>query len=206
MTVLILGITGQDGAYLAKHLLGQGRTVHGTSRGLNPPTNLKRLQIFDTITMHICDFSSQNKVYEVIDFVKPTEIYNLGGQTSVGASFNDPIETYNSNTIATLYILEAIRRINLKIKFYNAGSSEIFGNTTNAGANEQTSFRPMSPYAVSKVNSIALVKMYREVHGIFALNGILFNHESNLRNVNFVTQKIITSGALIKAGKITSVL
>jgi GDPmannose 4,6-dehydratase len=134
----------------------------------------------------------------VIEQFQPSEIYNLSGQTSVGLSFEKPVETVHSIAIGTLNILEAIRTIKLPIKFFNAGSSECFGDTQGQKANEQTPFKPRSPYAVAKVTAYELVNTYQESYGIFACTGILFNHESPLRSERFVTQKIIYGAAKVK--------
>jgi GDPmannose 4,6-dehydratase len=200
---LICGISGQDGSYLAKLLLDKEYEVVGTSRDSNAGSfkNLKTLGIFDRvklISMATSDFSS---VIRVIKAVHPDEIYNLGGQTSVGNSFDLPVETVESIEIGTLNILEAIRIISAQIKFYNAGSSECFGNTGNLKAVETTPFSPKSPYAVAKCAAHWHVENYRASYGLFACSGILFNHESCLRPPQFVTMKIVSAAKLIADGK-----
>jgi GDPmannose 4,6-dehydratase len=197
---LIIGITGQDGAYLAELLLGKGYQVVGTSRDIfiSSRHNLQRLGLVDQVTlvsMAVDDFRS---VLTVIRQTHPDEIYNLSGQTSVSLSFEQPVEAIESIAIGTLNILEAIRFLQLPIHFYNAGSSECFGDTQGQKANELTPFVPRSPYAVAKVTAAGLVNNYQESYGIFACTGILFNHESPLRSERFVTQKIIYTAAKIK--------
>ena len=197
---LIIGITGQDGTYLAQLLLGKGYQVVGTSRDvfISSRHNLQRLGLVDQIklvSMAVDDFRS---VLTVIRQTYPDEIYNLSGQTSVSLSFEQPVEAIESIAIGTLNILEAIRFLQLPIRFYNAGSSECFGDTQGQKANELTPFVPRSPYAVAKVTAAGLVNNYQESYGIFACTGILFNHESPLRPERFVTQKIIHTAAKIK--------
>jgi GDPmannose 4,6-dehydratase len=204
MTVaLICGISGQDGAYLAQLLLNEGYTVWGTSRNSerNFFTNLTTLGILDRVkteSMIVSDFRS---VLQIIDKAMPDEIYNLTGQTSVGLSFQQPVETTESIAVGSLNLLEAIRFTKAPIKFYNAGSSECFGDTGSLPANEQTPFRPRSPYAVAKSAAFWQVDNYREAYNIFACSGILFNHESPLRSKQFVTQKIVRSAINIAQGK-----
>lgn len=202
-TALICGISGQDGAYLAQLLLSKGYTVYGSSRDAQISTfrNLVRLGIRDrikTCSMALNDFRS---VLQVISKVQPDEIYNLAGQTSVGLSFELPVETMESITLGTLNLLEAIRFIGTPIKLYNAGSSECFGDTGNAPADEMTPFRPRSPYAVAKAAAFWQVANYREAYNLFACSGILFNHESPLRPRRFVTQKIVAAAHDIATGK-----
>lgn len=200
---LICGVSGQDGAYLAQLLLSEGYTVYGTSRDAQISTfrNLVRLGIRDriqTCSMALNDFRS---VLQVINKVQPNEIYNLAGQTSVGLSFDLPVETMESIMLGTLNLLEAVRFIGAPIKLYNAGSSECFGDTGTVAADETTPFRPRSPYAVAKAAAFWQVANYREAYNLFACSGILFNHESPLRPKRFVTQKIISSACEIAQGK-----
>ena len=200
---LIFGISGQDGAYLSKLLLSKGYKVHGTSRDAEIASfsSLNRLGIKNQIIFHsvaLNDFRSTSKVLEE---VAPDEIYNLAGQSSVGLSFEQPLETLESIANATVNILEAIRFINNKCKFYNASSSECFGDTGKYPANEQTPFRPKSPYGVAKASAYWQVANYRESYGLFACSGIMFNHESILRPTRFVTRKICQSAAKIALGK-----
>ncbi|NNM55449.1 MAG: GDP-mannose 4,6-dehydratase [Spirochaetales bacterium] len=199
---LICGISGQDGAYLAKHLLGLGYTVCGTSRDAQVAgfSNLKRLGIHDQVqydTMALNDFRS---VLTVLKKFEPEEVYNLAGQTSVGLSFEQPVETFDSIVTGTLNLLEAIRFSNSQIKFYNAASSECFGDIGTEMATELTPFRPRSPYAVAKAAAFWQVANYREAYNLFACSGILFNHDSPLRPKRFVTQKIIDAVCAISQG------
>ncbi|MBF0268014.1 MAG: GDP-mannose 4,6-dehydratase [Alphaproteobacteria bacterium] len=199
---LIFGVSGQDGAYLARHLLDKGYEVHGTSRDAELATfaNLSRLEIRQhvrTLSAVPTDFRS---VIQAITRVEPTEIYNLAGQSSVGLSFGQPAETLESHAIGTLNILEAMRMLGGGLRFYNACSSECFGNTEHGPADEETPFRPRSPYAVAKAAAFWEVANYREAYGLFACSGILFNHESPLRPARFVTRKIVDSAARIAAG------
>jgi len=199
---LICGISGQDGAYLAKNLLSKGYEVFGTSRDAQVSTfaNLKQLKIKDqvkTVSMAINDFRS---VLTVLKSVEPTEVYNLSGQSSVGLSFEQPVETMESISIGTLNLLEAIRFLSTEIKFYNAGSSECFGDTGTQRADEHTPFRPRSPYAVAKSAAHWQVANYREAYQLFACTGILFNHESCLRPERFVTVKIVETARRIANG------
>jgi GDPmannose 4,6-dehydratase len=194
---LICGVTGQDGSYLAKWLLEQGYEVWGTSRDAQTSgfANLARLGIAGRVhplSMAARDFRS---VLEAIDRSAPDEIYNLAGQTSVGLSFEQPAEALESVASATLNLLEVIRFLGRPIRFYNAGSSECFGDTQGQAATETTAFQPRSPYAVAKCTAHWLVANYREAYGLKACTGILFNHESPLRPARFVTRKII-DGAL----------
>ena len=200
---VICGVGGQDGAYLARLLLAKGYEVIGTSRDamVTPFGNLARLGIRDRITavsMAINDFRS---VLSVIRRFGPDEIYNLAGQTSVGLSFDQPVETMDSIAMGTLNLLEAIRFVDRPVRFYNAGSSECFGDNKDIGATEETPFRPRSPYAVAKASAHGLVTNYREAYSLFACTGLLFNHESPLRPERFVTQKIVRSAAQIAKGR-----
>lgn len=199
---LICGISGQDGAYLSRLLLDKGYEVHGTARDAQMSTfgNLQRLGIRDSITFHSMAPNDFRSVLQVLTKVRPDEIYNLAGQSSVGLSFEQPVETLESISVGTLNLLEAIRFIGLPMRFYNAGSSECFGNTGGAPADEQTPFRPRSPYAVAKATAFWEVANYREAYSLFACTGILFNHESPLRPERFVTQKIVKSACRIAAG------
>lgn len=203
MTIaLICGISGQDGAYLAQFLLSKGYEVCGTSRDaqISSFQNLVRLGIRDQVklvSMVLTDFRS---VLQVLTKIQPDEVYNLAGQSSVGLSFEQPVETLESIATGTLNLLEAIRFTGAPIKFYNAGSSECFGDTGNCAADETTSFRPRSPYAVAKATAFWEVANYREAYGLFACSGILFNHESPLRPERFVTQKIVAGACRIAQG------
>jgi len=202
-TALICGISGQDGAYLAQLLLNQGYNVWGTSRDAQVSNfdNLVRLEIRDSVKLESMALSDFRSVLQVINKAKPDEIYNLAGQTSVGLSFEQPVETMESVTLGTLNLLEAIRFTGSKIKFYNAGSSECFGDTGDRAADEYTPFRPRSPYAVAKAAAFWEVANYREAYNLFACSGILFNHDSPLRPKRFVTQKIVATADQIAQGK-----
>lgn len=199
---LVCGISGQDGAYLAQLLLTKGYDVHGTVRDAQMSTfaNLKQLGIDTKITFHSMALNDFRSVLQVLAKVNPDEIYNLAGQSSVGLSFEQPVETLESISVGTLNLLEAIRFINKPIRFYNAGSGECFGNTNGKPSDESTPFRPRSPYAVAKAASFWEVANYREAYKLFACTGVLFNHESPLRPERFVTQKIVRSACRIAAG------
>jgi len=188
---LIFGVTGQDGSYLSRFLMDKGYDVYGTSRDVEKTSfqNHKQLNIkVKSFSVTLNDFMS---VLNIIKKVRPDEIYNLSGQSSVGLSFEQPLETYNSISVSNLNILESIRHVNTKIKFYNASSSEMFGDTKGRPVNERSPFNPKSPYAVAKAAAHWQVSSYREGYGLFACSGILFNHESIFRPPRFVTMKII---------------
>lgn len=200
---LISGISGQDGAYLAKYLLGKGYEVIGTSRDADNSTfsNLHKLNIRDNIKVYSASLNDFRSIIQVIKNTTPNEIYNLSGQSSVGLSFQQPVETFNSIAIGTINLLEAVRILNPEIKIYNASSCECFGDTNGHPADESTPFSPRSPYAVAKAAAHWYVSNYRESYNIFACSGILFNHESTLRPARFVTQKIINTVNNIVNGK-----
>ncbi|MBD2260779.1 GDP-mannose 4,6-dehydratase [Pseudanabaena sp. FACHB-2040] len=199
---LICGISGQDGAYLAKLLLDKGYTVCGTSRDAQMSSfrNLVQLGIRDQVKLESMATTDFRSVLQVVSKFDPDEIYNLAGQSSVGLSFEQPVETLESMATATLNLLEVIRFVAKPIRFYNAGSSECFGNTHGEPADENTPFRPRSPYGVAKAAAFWEVANYREAYGLFACSGILYNHESPLRPERFVTQKIVTTACRIAAG------
>ncbi|HUI18751.1 MAG TPA: GDP-mannose 4,6-dehydratase [Alphaproteobacteria bacterium] len=199
---LIFGISGQDGAYLARLLLERGVAVHGTSRDREMASfaNLHRLGIGERVHLHSAVPSDFRSVLQVISKVRPTRIFNLASQSSVGLSFDQPIETLDSIIGGTLNILEAIRTLALEARFYNASSSECFGNTEREPANEETPFRPRSPYGVGKAAAFWAVANYRESYDLFACSGVLFNHESPLRPMRYVTQKIVSGAADIAQG------
>jgi GDPmannose 4,6-dehydratase len=202
-TALICGISGQDGAYLAKLLLDKSYRVIGTSRDAQVSSfgNLKSLGIAAEIKFESMALNDFRSVLQVVTRVKPDEIYNLAGQTSVGLSFDQPVETMESIALGTLNLLEVIRFTQEQIKLYNAGSSECFGDTGDRPANEETAFRPRSPYAVAKAAAFWEVANYREAYNLFACSGILFNHDSPLRPKRFVTQKIVSIACQIAQGK-----
>lgn len=201
-TALITGVSGQDGAYLAQQLLAQGYQVHGTSRDAETTglARLQRLGVREQVKMHSMALTDFRSVIQVIATVKPDEIYNLAGQSSVGLSFEQPVETLESISFGTLNLLEAVRFLQAPTRFYNASSSECFGDTGGVPADEQTPFRPRSPYAVAKAAAFWQVANYREAYGLFACSGILFNHESPLRPKRFVTQKIVAAACRIAQG------
>lgn len=196
---LIFGITGQDGAYLTELLLKKGYYIHGVKRR-SSLINTKRIDQYfneiqntnNSLTLHYGDVTDPLAVNNLINLIKPKEIYNLAAQSHVKTSFEIPLYTANVDALGTLNILESIRQSKLKdIKFYQASSSEMFGKVSKISQDENTEFYPRSPYAVSKIFSYWIVRNYREAYDIFASNGILFNHESPLRGETFVTKKII---------------
>jgi GDPmannose 4,6-dehydratase len=202
-TALITGIGGQDGAYLAQHLLSTGYRVIGTSRDAEASRfdGLRTLGIWErvqVVSMSPVDFRS---TMQVIAKVCPDEIFNLAGQSSVRMSFDQPVETFESIVLGVLNLLEAIRILRTPTRLYNAGSSEIFGNTGSEPASEETVFRPRSPYGIAKATSFWQAAQYREAYGLYACTGILFNHESPLRPERFVTQKIVAAACRIAAGE-----
>jgi GDPmannose 4,6-dehydratase len=202
MRALIIGVSGQDGAYLAELLLSKGYDVHGTSRDANLSSfaNLARLGIRERVRLLSVAPNDFRSALTALTQVEPDEVYNLSGQSSVGLSFEQPVETLESISIATLNVLEAIRFTKRRIRFYNAGSGECFGDTGGQRADEETPFRPRSPYAVAKAAAHFEVANYREAYGLFACSGILFNHESPLRPERFVTRKIVAAACRIAAG------
>jgi len=201
-TALIFGISGQDGSYLSKLLLTKGYRVVGSSRDaqMSRFSNLIRLKIRDQVEVESASLNDFRSVLQVLKKVRPDEVYNLAGQSSVGLSFDQPVESFESISIGTLNLLEAIRFLEAPIKIYNAGSSECFGNTDGHPADELTPFRPRSPYAVAKAAAFWQMANYREAYGLFACSGLLFNHESPLRPQRFVTRKIVTAACRIAAG------
>jgi GDPmannose 4,6-dehydratase len=201
-TALIAGVTGQDGAYLAHHLLALGYRVVGTSRDAQmcDTSRLQRLGVVDDIEIISLAPNDFRSVLKVVSGTEPDEIYNLAGQTSVGLSFEQPVECMESISVATLNLLEVIRYLGEGIRFFSAGSSECFGDSGEKPATEDTPLHPRSPYAVAKAASFWQVSTYREAYGMFACTGILANHESPLRPKRFVTQKVIEGVKSIKAG------
>jgi GDPmannose 4,6-dehydratase len=199
---LIIGVTGQDGAYLARLLLGEGYDVHGTSRDADMARleGLRALGIAEKVRLHSLSPVDFRSVSRVLERVNPSEIYNLSGQSSVGLSFEQPAETIESIVFGTLNFLEALRMSGGAFHYYNAGSSEIFGDTGEDAADESTAFRPKSPYGVAKAAAVSLVTNYRESYGLFACSGLLFNHESPLRPERFVTRKITAAAVRIASG------
>lgn len=203
---LICGITGQDGAYLAHLLLQKGYDVVGTTRdvGKANSSRLSTLGVLDSVRLRSMIVADSRSVSNVIASERPDEIYNLSGQTSVGLSFSQPIEALESISVATLNILEAINTAHPAARFFNACSSECFGGTELCGADEQTVFRPRSPYAIAKATAYWQVAEYRSAYGVYACSGILFNHESPLRPEIFVTRKIVRGAILVSKGVISN--
>lgn len=203
---LITGITGQDGSYLSEFLLSKGYEVHGIIRRsstfntdridhIYQDPHAKDVKLFS----HFGDLTDTGNIEKIINQVKPDEVYHLGAMSHVRVSFDMPEYTANTDALGTLRVLEAIKNSGLPIKFYNAASSEMFGSEK-PPQNEKTNFHPRSPYAIAKVFSYYTTQLYREAYGIFACNGMLFNHESPRRGGTFVTKKITNSIAKIKAG------
>ena len=200
---LITGITGQDGAYLANHLLKEGYEVYGAARR-NSNYNTERLRILGVekdIKIKEFELLEESNIRKVLEEVKPDEIYNLGAQSFVAASFVTPLYTSNVTGLGVLRILESLRSICPESKFYQASSSEMFGKVLETPQNEDTPFHPRSPYGVAKVYSHFITQNYRESYNIFGCSGILFNHESPLRGNEFVTKKIAKAVVRIKRGE-----
>lgn len=202
-TAMITGITGQDGAYLSKLLLEKGYRVIGLLRSYNSINlvKLKYLKIQEKILLEECDLNDLSSVMKIVTKYNPDEIYNLAAQSSVGISFSQPLGTIQSNLFSVLNLLESIKNINKNIKFYQASSSEMFGNVEKLPLVENTAFHPTSPYGISKASAHWVVINYRESFGLFACCGILFNHESYLRSNNFFVKKIIRESINIKNNK-----
>ncbi len=205
---LIFGITGQDGSYLSKFLLKKNYVVHGVKRRSSSLNTARIDSIYQEpfvkkkkLILHYGDVSDSNSVFSIIKNTKPDEIYNFAAQSHVAVSFEIPEYTTNTDAMGTLRILEAILKINKKIKFYQAGSSEMFGKVMQIPQTEKTPFYPRSPYGVAKLYSHWITINYRESYNLFASNGILFNHESPLRGETFVTKKIVQGLCRIKFGK-----
>jgi len=201
---LITGITGQDGSYLSELLLEKGYEVHGIVRRVaieHPQARMWRLRhILDRIKIHSASMESYASIFDIIAEVKPDECYHLAAQSFVSYSFEDEFSTINTNLNGTHYVLSAIKRQAPRCRFYFAASSEMFGNAAETPQDEGTPFHPRSPYGISKMAGFELTKNYREAYGLFALSGILFNHESPRRGGEFVTRKITSGAAKIKLG------
>ncbi len=202
--VLITGITGQDGSYLAESLLSKGYEVHGIVRRValeDPEHRLWRIKhILDKIVLHSASLESFPSIFKVVDKVKPHECYHLAAQSYVSYSFEDEFSTIDTNIGGTHFVLAAIKERAPHCKFYFAASSEMFGNVKETPQNENTPFYPRSAYGISKVAGYHLTRNYREAYGLFALSGILFNHESPRRGNEFVTRKVTNAVAKIKLG------
>lgn len=201
-TALITGITGQDGAYLARFLLSKGYKVYGAFRR-SSVLNLERLDylgIREQVELVPLDLLDTGNIIRVLETTQPDEVYNLAAQSFVAVSFEQPVVTGEITGLGAVRILEAIRTVNPKIKFYQASSSEMFGKAQSVPQNEKTPFYPRSPYAAAKLYAHWMTVNYRESYGLFACSGILFNHESELRGIEFVTRKITDAVARIKYG------
>ena len=207
---LIFGVTGQDGSYLSEFLLNKGYIVNGVKRRSSSNNTSRVDHIYQDphesnyrFRLHYGDITDSSSVSDLIKKVKPDEIYNLAAQSHVAVSFEVPEYTANADALGALRILEAIKfhKFEKKIKFYQAGTSEMYGKVQNSPQNEKTNFYPQSPYGVAKLYAHWITKNYREAYNIFACNGILFNHESPRRGETFVTKKIISALCRIKVGK-----
>jgi GDPmannose 4,6-dehydratase len=199
---LITGITGQDGTYLSKLLLAKGYRVYGTVRDSVRPNsaNLRFMDIKSRVELKTANLQDLSNVIRLVEKVQPHEIYNLASQSSVGLSFEQPIGTVELNVLSTMNLLEAIRILSTKVKFYQASSSEMFGKVTQLPVTKETTIHPLSPYGISKAAAHWLAVNYRESYGLFSCCGTLFNHESVLRGKQFVTKKVISSAVRIKRG------
>jgi GDPmannose 4,6-dehydratase len=202
---LITGITGQDGSYLAEFLLEKGYEVHGVVRRValeDPEHRLSRLTaVLDRIVLHAASLESYASLHQVVEKVRPDECYHLAAQSFVSYSFDDEFSTLNVNINGTHYLLAAIKNLAPACRFYFAGSSEMFGRAEQVPQNELTRFHPRSSYGISKVAGYELTRNYREAYGLHASSGILFNHESPRRGFEFVTRKISSGVARIRAGR-----
>lgn len=199
---LITGITGQDGSYLAEFLLEKGYEVHGIVRRTSSHTTNRIDHIIDSLFIHEGDLSDSSSIIRVMAEVQPDEVYNLAAQSHVGTSFDVPEYSGDVDALGTLRVLEAVRILGLQksTKVYQASTSELYGKVEEVPQNEKTPFHPYSPYAVAKQYGFWITKEYREAYGMFACNGILFNHESPRRGENFVTRKITLAAARIAEG------
>jgi GDPmannose 4,6-dehydratase len=201
---LITGITGQDGSYLAEHLLSLGYEVHALVRRValeDPARRFTRIShLVDRVTLHAASLESYPSIFHVVSRNEFDECYHLAAQSFVAESFADGFSTMNTNINGTHYMLAALRELQPRCRFYFAGSSEMFGKVREVPQREATSFHPRSPYGISKVAGFDLTRNYREAYGMYCLSGILFNHESPRRGYEFVTRKITSTVARIKAG------
>ena len=204
---LITGITGQDGSYLAEHLLDSGYEVHGFVRRValeDPGRRFTRIEhVRDRVKMHAASLESYASIFHIFSRHEFDECYHLAAQSFVGESFSDGFSTMNTNINGTHFILAALRELQPRCRFYFAGSSEMFGKVAEVPQRETTRFHPRSPYGISKVAGFDLTRNYREAYGMFCVSGILFNHESPRRGFEFVTRKISSTVARIKAGLAT---
>src|SRR6478736_5886556 len=194
-SALILGITGQDGSYLTEHLLAEGYDVHGLVRRASMFNrarieHLRAMTAKKRLTLHYSDLADMTSLRRIIQKIRPAEVYHLAGQ---------------ENAVATLGLLEILRDLDYPVKFYHAASSEVFGAPAKAPQNEQTAFSPVNPYGCSKAFAAHMVRVYRQAYGVFAVNGIAYNHESPRRGENFVTRKISLGAARIRAGQLAEI-
>ncbi len=199
---LITGITGQDGSFLAELLLEKGYEVHGITRRASLPNTERIAHILDKVTLHDGDLSDSSSILRIIGLVRPDEVYNLAAQSHVQVSFDVPEYSGDVDALGVLRILEAIRILGMEkaCRFYQASTSELYGKVEEIPQRETTPFHPYSPYAIAKQYGFWMVKEYREAYGMFAVNGILFNHESERRGENFVTRKITRAAGRIACG------
>ena len=199
---LITGITGQDGAYLSEFVLRKNYEVFGTYRRLSTPNfwRLQYLDILDRIKLIPCDLIDLGSLIEAMEISQPDEIYNLAAQSFVGASFEQPIASGEMTGLGVSRMLEAMRKTCPKAKLYQASTSELYGDNQYEEQDENTPFSPSSPYAASKLYAHSMARIYRTGYNMFICNGILFNHESSLRGLEFVTRKITNAAAKIKLG------
>ena len=199
---LITGITGQDGSYLAEFLLEKGYEVHGMTRRASLPNTARIEHLLDKITLHDGDLSDSSSIIRIMTVVRPDEVYNLAAQSHVQVSFDAPEYSSDVDALGVLRMLEAIRVLDMvkTCRFYQASTSELFGKVEEVPQKETTPFHPYSPYAVAKQYGFWMVKEYREAYAMFAVNGILFNHESERRGENFVTRKITRAAGRIACG------
>lgn len=199
---LITGCSGQDGSYLAEFLLSKGYEVHGMLRR-SSTSNIWRIdQIYNLITLHHSDITDQGSLHRLLEEVDPDEVYNLAAQSFVHVSFDHPVSTGDMTALGVARLLEAIRNVNPMIKFYQASSSEMFGKVQETPQSEKTPFYPRSPYGIAKLYGHWMTVNYRESYNMFCTSGILFNHESPRRGLEFVTRKITNGIAKIQAGKL----
>jgi len=202
-SALITGVTGQDGAYLARLLLDKGYRVHGliARRGTDTSWRLRELGVNSSVTLIHGDLTDMSSLCEAVQTAQPDEVYNLGAQSFVGTSWQQPAVTAQVNGVGVVNILEAMRRQGAAARFYQASTSEMFGLVQTTSQSENTPFYPRSPYGVSKLFGHWFTVNYRESYGMHASSGILFNHESPLRGIEFVTRKVTDAAARIKLGK-----
>ena len=201
---LITGVSGQDGVYLSQLLLERGYKVHGTITATSDIFGLKQFGISDQITLHELDLADAPSIYDLIEAVKPDEFYNLAGRSSVGQSWKDPVQYAQVNAVSVTHILEAIRKFVPQCRFYQASTSELFGNASEVPQKEDTPFNPTNPYGVSKLYAHCTAVNYRNSYDMFTSCGILFNHESPLREEKYVSRKITSSLVKIKLGLMSS--